>query len=164
MNRTATIFLAVTLVSCATYSQVFVNAHGDLERCSATGQGVVGMAVASNSVSTCASDMRAAGYLEIERAGVLGITLADTPTGEPLRILKVTQHSPAWKAGVDPGDLILEIDGQPVQSAQDARILLFGEAGTSVTVRFQRGDFDTTFAVNRAPYRSVFGTGPRPPR
>jgi carboxyl-terminal processing protease len=148
-------------IGCATYSQLFVNASGDVQRCSATGQGIIGMATASDAVSSCASSMRTAGYLEIERAGVIGVTLSDSPSGQPVRVLKVANPSPAFDAGVDPGDQILAIDGQSVNSASDARVLLFGEAGTSVTVQFQRADFDTSIAFVRKAFPLVFRK-PRP--
>jgi S1-C subfamily serine protease len=101
--------------------------------------------------------MRAAGYVEIERAGVIGVTLSETRPGEPVRVLKVANPSPAYLAGVDPGDVILGVDGQSVSNVSDARVLLFGESGTSTSVHFQRGDFDTTIAFMRKPFPLIFG-------
>jgi serine protease Do len=54
--------------------------------------------------------------------------------------------SPASEAGVQRGDLILEIDKHPVQSARDADRLLSGvRSGQSIAVLVRRGD--NTFYV-----------------
>lgn len=42
--------------------------------------------------------------------------------------------SPAQKAGLRPGDIILDVDGQPVQSVSDASNRIIGPPGTSVTL------------------------------
>ena len=161
MKRLLTpLFLTLLLSGCATYSQLFVNADGQFMRCSATGQGIIGMAVASNSVTDCNSNMRAAGYFEIERAGTIGVMLSDSGEDSHPRILRVVESSPAWRAGIDPDDLIVQVEGQVVQTIQDAQVLLFGLAGTPVTVQLHRGDFDTTFTLTRASYKSVFGQTP----
>lgn len=156
----AALGLVVALLGCASYSQVFINAEGQIMTCSATGQGVIGMAVASTAVNDCNSNMRAAGYVEIERAGAIGVVMSDSDEGDHPRIIRVVENSPAWYAGVDPGDLVVEVEGQVVRDTHDARLLLFGLAGTDVTVHFRRGEFDTTFALMRRPHRSVFGQAP----
>ena len=45
--------------------------------------------------------------------------------------------SPAQKAGLQPGDIILKVDGTAVTDAQDASNLTRGPAGTSVTLTIQ---------------------------
>lgn len=45
--------------------------------------------------------------------------------------------SPAQKAGLQPGDIILKVNGQPVTSAQDVLRLGSGAVGTSVTLTIQ---------------------------
>lgn len=154
---TAMAFWLVAIVGCASYSQLFVNSNGDVVPCSATGQGLVGMAVASNAVNDCSANMRLAGYVELERAGVLGITLSDTSPGEPIRILKVTAGSPAAIAGILPGDTIDSIEGQPAGSKSDANQLLFGLAGTDVEVTIQRAGEQIDLEITRAPYTEIYG-------
>jgi C-terminal processing protease CtpA/Prc len=122
-----------------------------------TGGGLIGMAMAEGAVSDCSADMRAAGYLEIERAGVIGIVCAETRGDERVHVLKVAEESPAYFAGVESGDLVLEVQSQPVFTQQEALVLLFGEAGTDVSVRFQRGEFDTVITFTRVPRSVVYG-------
>ena len=54
-----------------------------------------------------------------------------------LRIVAPMDNSPAWKSGVMPGDIVLEIDGQDTYGIDinEAMRQLKGEAGTDVTVR-----------------------------
>lgn len=57
-----------------------------------------------------------------------------------LLVAGVTPESPAAAAGVLVGDVIFEMDGQPVQSAEDLLDLLHGErAGRTVLLRVLRG-------------------------
>ncbi len=91
--------------------------------------------------------------------GWLGIAVADSPpyspTGQPLpphvTVMQVLPGSPAAQAGIRAGDVILGVQGQPVQRAQDgvalirsvppgtqARIELF-RAGQFVAVNVIRG-------------------------
>ena len=70
------------------------------------------MAVASNATSDCSANIRAAGYLEVERASVIGVIMSESTQGSHPRILRVEEQSPAWHAGIDPGDPIVAINGQ----------------------------------------------------
>ena len=45
--------------------------------------------------------------------------------------------SPAQKAGLQPGDIILDVNGQPVTSMEEAASNIMGPAGTSVTLTIQ---------------------------
>ena len=151
----ATILLLLS--GCATYSQLYVNSAGDVVACSATGQGLFGMATAANATDNCGRQMRNAGYVEIERAGVVGIRLSDTAAGEAVRVLMVATGSPAAAAGVLPGDTITEIAGQPVSSKVDAGHLLFGMADTEVGLTLTRGAERMDLVLVRASYTEVYG-------
>ncbi|MGH8296916.1 MAG: S1C family serine protease [Steroidobacteraceae bacterium] len=49
--------------------------------------------------------------------------------------------SPGQQAGLEPGDLLLSIDGVPVTSAEDARArIASSKPGSTLTVRYQRGN------------------------
>lgn len=151
--------LCVWVAGCATYSQVFVNADGHIMQCAATGQGVIGMATASNAVRSCTANMLAAGYIEIERAGVIGVSLSTSEPGSPVRILKVADLSPAQAAGIRPGEQIISIDGQPVLNVTDAKHLLFGLAGTEVEVVILKRDEKKAYRLLRAPFPKIYGAG-----
>jgi S1-C subfamily serine protease len=158
---------ALALQGCApvTPPQVFVGPGGGISTCqkSSTGYmalGLMGMAIDSNNYSDCCSTMWAAGFLEVERAGALGMMLSDAPErGHPC-VARVLESSPASTSGVTPGDLIIAVGDQEVTSMKDAQRLLFGIAWTKVTVRFQRGTRDTTLTLLRATHMGVFGQYP----
>ncbi|MFN3168712.1 MAG: S41 family peptidase [Phycisphaeraceae bacterium] len=59
-----------------------------------------------------------------------------------LRIIAPLDDSPAWNAGVLPGDIVLEIDGQDTLGIDiiDAMGKLKGEAGTDVTIKVRHLD------------------------
>jgi len=65
------------------------------------------------------------------------------------------KDSPAEKAGIKPGDVILKVDGKSVEgmALTDAVMLIRGPAGTKVTLTIKRGDSQVEVTVTRA---SVF--------
>jgi S1-C subfamily serine protease len=57
-----------------------------------------------------------------------------------LEVVQLLDGSPAAAAGVRPGDLILDLDGRPVEGVGDLQRLLDGEAvGRRMDVRVARG-------------------------
>ena len=65
----------------------------------------------------------------------VGMTVEGVPRG--LRITKIFEGSPADRAGLEPGDLILSADSQPLagKTTTQATALIKGPRGTSVTLR-----------------------------
>jgi carboxyl-terminal processing protease len=59
-----------------------------------------------------------------------------------IEIISPMEGTPAWRQGLQPGDLIVKIDGQSTAgfSSTDAQKLLMGPPGTSVALTIQRGD------------------------
>jgi len=59
-----------------------------------------------------------------------------------IKIISPIDDSPAARAGIMPGDLIVEIDGRPVRdmSVNDAVELLRGEIGTSISLTLRRAN------------------------
>ncbi len=70
-----------------------------------------------------------------------------------LRIITPLEDSPAWKSGVMPGDIVLEINGEDTKgiNVNDAVSKLTGEAGTDVTIKVRHltGD-EQTITITRA--------------
>lgn len=61
----------------------------------------------------------------------VGIGVQARPEGESLLITDVAPASPAESAGLQPGDRIVEVDGQPADAVTD----LQGEEGTALTLK-----------------------------
>jgi S1-C subfamily serine protease len=57
-----------------------------------------------------------------------------------LEVVQLLEGSPAARAGVRPGDLIVELDGRPIEGVADLQRLLVGElVGRQVPLRIARG-------------------------
>jgi len=63
----------------------------------------------------------------------------DVQDGRP-RIVTPLEDSPAWKAGVAAGDLILKVDGEPTQGVNLMDVIkqIKGKAGTDVVLKVRR--------------------------
>ena len=123
-----------------------------------TSGGLLGVATAAEIrglgviIPTAIAWKAAAGILEHGgmKRGYLGIAgqavaLPETQRGaegreEALLVIAVTTGSPAARAGVLVGDVILAFDGQPVESPEDLLDLLIGDrVGRGVTLHMLRG-------------------------
>jgi S1-C subfamily serine protease len=65
----------------------------------------------------------------------------DLGRGRALEVVQLLDRSPAASAGVRPGDLIVELDGRPIEGVADLQRLLVGElVGRRVGLRVARGN------------------------
>ena len=85
-----------------------------------------------------------------EYSGV-GMTFYGNDDGY-LEVVKVFKGSPAEKAGMQSGDLILEADGVAYKGSEssDAASHIRGKAGTSVEIKYRRNGEDSTVTMVRA--------------
>lgn len=159
MKNIFVLFLvSLFIVGCASYSQLMINAQGQMYRCGAYGQGLVGIAQANQIHEDCVATMRSAGYIELEKAGVIGVIFSQqAETDTIVSVLKVANGSPASLAGVRSGDIVHAIDGQPIRKAADARILLFGHLGTTVSIDLRRNNDAIVLHLVQASYTKVYG-------
>ncbi len=79
----------------------------------------------------------------------IGILLQPDPTGQYFQIAAVFPNSPAEKANLKPGDVILAVNGKSTQGASldQLHTLITGPAGTSVTLTLKRPGQDQPFDV-----------------
>ena len=69
-----------------------------------------------------------------------------------LEVVQVYRNSPAEQAGMQPGDIILEVDGKPFSGPEstEAAAAIRGKEGTSVSVKRRRDGVEETVTMVRA--------------
>jgi S1-C subfamily serine protease len=88
--------------------------------------------------------------LDLEKAGSMGLAVANDG-----KVLKVTPGGPADVARLRPGDRVIAVNDVKVSSAAQIRRLLFGPAGSSVTVEAMREGRLLYFCLISRPYAEV---------
>ncbi len=73
----------------------------------------------------------------LERGNFEGVGVEVQQKGNNVVVVAPIEGSPAQKAGIRSGDIILKVDGQPIQNISDAVQRIMGPAGTSVTLTIQ---------------------------
>ncbi|MBC7784545.1 MAG: S41 family peptidase [Burkholderiales bacterium] len=70
----------------------------------------------------------------------VGIRLNQTPEGD-IEVITPIDDSPAWKAGVRPGDVIIKVNGETIggMRLEDVIPKIQGSPGTKVTLTMRRG-------------------------
>ncbi len=91
--------------------------------------------------------------------GGLGIEVTMDETGY-VRVVAPIDDTPAFRAGIQAGDLIVELDGEPVQglSLSEAVEKMRGEIGSDIVLTIVRGErepFEATVTRDRIKIRSV---------
>jgi serine protease Do len=115
----------------------------------------IGFAVPINSAKTCTSDIVSEGTAKRPWLGVVGLTLTEDiaryyglPVGHGVIVTKVAEGSPAEKAGMANGDIILRLDHIEVGSIEDlVREIRRKHAGEQVRVFALRGGREHFFDV-----------------
>ncbi len=74
------------------------------------------------------------------------------PRNEAIKVISPLPGTPAYRAGIQPGDLITEIEDEPVInfSIQKAVVRITGEPGTYVRLTIKRGDDEFEVKLKRA--------------
>jgi len=106
--------------------------------------------------SSEAMDKLAAAYgrtMDYLSAAGVGITLEKQKDATGIIITEVRPDMPGDRAGILYGDVILAIDGVPVDgmSAEDASSLIIGEIGATVTLSVLRSGHTIDIKLSRAP-------------
>ena len=71
-----------------------------------------------------------------------GVGLYVSKPNTYLEVSAPIEGTPGWRAGINPGDLIIQIDGESTDrlTSDEAVARLRGQAGTDVTILIRRGD------------------------
>lgn len=82
----------------------------------------------------------------------IGLELAENKKTKALTVVAPIEGTPAFKAGILPNDVIVQIDAQPTQgmNINDAVKRIQGIVGTPVVLMIQRGQQTQTFKLTRA--------------
>jgi len=82
----------------------------------------------------------------------VGMELGENAKTKALTVIAPIKGTPAFKAGILPGDIIVQIDGQSTRGVDinDAVKRILGPVGTQVTLTIQRGNQSQTFKLTRA--------------
>lgn len=142
MKKTVILLLSlVTLLAfisgCSTPSTMLINQEGQLYRCAANGWGYIGAPMAKSIHRGCVDDMKRVGYVEIPQV-FWGVVLS-TSAKSPLQVSAVTKGSPASLSGIVVGDIVRELDDQPVQTLfQVYQLLDTKKPGDVLRVRIER--------------------------
>jgi putative serine protease PepD len=103
----------------------------------------IGYAVPSDTVRKVVDTLKTGS--EIEHA-YLGVRLAETDQG--VRLTSVLEGDPGQKGGLQAGDVVLEADGQAVQSAADIQRAVDGhKPGEKLELKINRGGDERTVTV-----------------
>ncbi len=92
----------------------------------------------------------------------IGVQIRKEP-GEPLRVESPLPDTPAYKAGLKVGDMIIAVDGERTEHRSVNALIkkIMGEKGTKVTLTIQRPGivkpFDVTIIRDRIEIRTVKG-------
>ena len=121
----------------------------------------VGMAVPSNLVRTIAQELLSKGKIE---RGYIGVQLTEIgeDVGKDLKVpegvtgvlvTNVVKDEPADKAGVQPGDVIAEVNGKPIKGASDIVTEIgLAKPGTDIKLTLYREGKKQEIKVKIKPY------------
>ncbi|MFN7989537.1 MAG: trypsin-like peptidase domain-containing protein [Thermoanaerobaculia bacterium] len=123
------------------------------------GANTIGFAIPVERVRRIADDLLRFGEVKAVWIGLRGTTVtADrarpSARGLGMRVRSVYPASPAEGAGVEPGDLVVALNGKPVESREDFDTLLSAVApGSLVTLEIRKGERSrsATMKAARAP-------------
>jgi S1-C subfamily serine protease len=107
----------------------------------------IGFAISSNTAQRIARQLIASGHVPPAQRGYLGVVVA-TVVGGGVRVASVVKGGPAAKAGIQPGDVIVAVDGQPTPTTEELQAVLPTlKPGQRVNVDLVRGGTKLTVSL-----------------
>lgn len=112
----------------------------------------IGFAIPANTAEKIGEALMAKGSASHAYLGVEMRDPSEMPTGAALvhgvEVTKVTIPSPANSAGIEVGDLIMEMDSTPVETPKDvSRVVAGHSAGEQISIRLKRAGNDKSVSV-----------------
>lgn len=120
----------------------------------------IGFAIPVNIAQKSATDLIEKGYVERAYLGILPQAITpdiqetlDLPSLKGVLIAKVEEDTPAEKAGLKRGDIIIEFDGQPVDNVDKFRLMVANaEVGKTVEIKILRDGKELIKKATLTPY------------
>lgn len=120
----------------------------------------IGFAIPVNIAKKVASDLIEKGYVERAYLGILPQAITSDiqktlklPSLKGALIAKVEKDTPADKAGLNRGDIIIEFDGQPVDNVDKFRLMVANsEIGKTVEIKIIRDGKELIKKATLEPY------------
>ena len=100
-------------------------------------------------------------YLDRSRNSYVGVGMTIRALEDAFEVIQVEPTGPAAEAGVQAGDVVVAVFGQPVagMTASDLSAQVKGEAGTTVELTFARGEEELTFTIERREIQTTVAEG-----
>jgi predicted metalloprotease with PDZ domain len=144
-------FLSLAFCGCVSKSAMMIGPGGKVVRCDAQGWESIGAPLATKTFGQCMEDAARMGFLIVEEAGYLGITLEDQQVNGENVIAKVSAGSPAAKAGIAQGDVVVAVKGQKPAGVDDFYVMVFGRKNDPVEITVRQKGQVRTYVLIRAP-------------
>ncbi len=93
------------------------------------------------------------GVADVSASGSVAVTLGETDAPTAVVVVSVVEGSEAERAGIVPGDVLLDVDGARIDGMGEARARLSGPIAQDVVVALRRGDRSLTLRVPREAVR-----------
>ncbi len=108
----------------------------------------IGFAIPSNAARSIMTELIQNGAVSWGSIGAMGLITVDERTARRNRlpatgayVQNIARNAPAYRSGLEPGDLVVAINGQPVNSAdQIDRVVTRMKVGSTATLRVIKGD------------------------
>lgn len=129
-----------------------VNGNGELVGLNSAGipdAQNIGFAISVGTIQPLLDDLKAGKQITAAPIGYIGVFLSETPDG--IVVSTVQPNTPASGAGIEEGDIITEVDGTPVATAEQLSSVLRSLApGTEVSITVNRDGTDTVVTLTLA--------------
>lgn len=135
-----------------TYQSIVDNYYGDLDEKKLSDAAIKGMISSLNDpYSSYMNESLTDDFNETVDGTFVGIGATVTFSPEGNKVIELFEDSPAGKAGIQVGDMIVRVDGEDISSLKGDEVVsrIKGKKGTKVTITVIRDEEEKEFVVTR---------------
>ena len=157
MQSKLSLILLIGIIGCASVppSQIMFNpTTGNTVICNKPGYwgtGFFGLAmgslIADESQKNQIESLKKIGFVEAEKVGLIGIAFEGKKLTDSLKIAQVYPDKPAAKAGIKPGDIVIERDKIPVKTVGELYSIPFLKPGQTSEWKILREEKVLIFTI-----------------